>query len=92
VLNHDWIGTEHLMLGLIGEGSGMAAQVLESLEVPLEGARWLVEQTIGRGEQAPSGHQPDPDGPDQQAVTLRRETAAAVDMQEFETATGVARP
>jgi ATP-dependent Clp protease ATP-binding subunit ClpA len=54
-LNHDWIGTEHLMLGLIGEGSGMAAQVLESLEVPLEGARWLVEQTIGRGEQAPSG-------------------------------------
>jgi ATP-dependent Clp protease ATP-binding subunit ClpC len=200
-LNHDWIGTEHLMLGLIGEGSGMAAQVLESLEVPLEGARWLVEQTIGRGEQAPSGQlqftprarkvlelaaglshgydhvgswhillgllreddgvgaivlstlgadqyrvrlrtaqllhgdrsgeasgegsqpgarhtpgcsiirsriyvldrrlaavehrldvQPDPDGPDQQAVTLRRETAAAVDMQEFETATGVARP
>lgn len=54
-LNHDWIGTEHLMLGLIGEGSGMAAQVLESLEVPLEGTRWLVEQTIGRGEQAPSG-------------------------------------
>jgi hypothetical protein len=54
-LNHNWIGTEHLMLGLIGEGSGMAAQVLESLEISLEGARWLVEQTIGRGERPPSG-------------------------------------
>jgi hypothetical protein len=54
-LNHNWIGTEHLMLGLIGEGSGMAAQVLESLQISLEGARWLVEQTIGRGERPPSG-------------------------------------
>jgi hypothetical protein len=198
-LNHNWIGTEHLMLGLIGEGSSMAAQVLESLEVPLEGARWLVEQTVGRGEQAPSGQlqftprarkvlelasglshgyehvgswhillgllregdgvgaivlftlgadqyrvglrtaqllrgdrgneasgegsqpgarayarlldnplaridvldrrlaavehrldlQVDPDGLDQQAVAVRRETAATVDMQEFETATGL---
>jgi hypothetical protein len=198
-LNHNCIGTEHLMLGLIGESSSMAAQVLESLEVSLEGARWLVEQTVGRGEQAPSGQlqftpraikvlelasglyhghdhlgswhilrgllhegdgvgavvlsalgadqnrvnlrinqllhgdqggeasgegsqpgarayarlldnplaridvldrrlaavehrldlQADPDGLDQQAVTVRRETAATVDMQEFETATGL---
>lgn len=54
-LDHNWIGTEHLMLGLIGEGSGMAAQVLESLGISLEAARWLVEETIGRVEQAPSG-------------------------------------
>jgi ATP-dependent Clp protease ATP-binding subunit ClpC len=53
-LNHNWIGTEHLMLGLIGEGSGMAAQVLESLGINLEAARWLVEETIGRVELAPS--------------------------------------
>jgi len=54
-LNHNWIGTEHLMLALIGEGSGMAAQVLESLGIRLEAARWLVEMIIGRVEQAPSG-------------------------------------
>jgi hypothetical protein len=53
-LNHNWIGTEHLMLGLIGEGSGMAAQVLESLGISMEAARWLVEETMGRGERAPS--------------------------------------
>jgi len=54
-LNHNWIGTEHLMLALIGEDSGMAAQVLESLGISLEAARWLVEVIIGRVEQAPSG-------------------------------------
>jgi hypothetical protein len=53
-LNHNWIGTEHLMLGLIAEGSGVAAGVLGSLGISLEGARWLVEQTIGRIEQAPA--------------------------------------
>jgi ATP-dependent Clp protease ATP-binding subunit ClpA len=54
-LNHNWIGTEHLMLGLIGEDSGMAAQVLESLGISLAAARWLVEVIIGRVGQAPSG-------------------------------------
>ena len=54
-LNHSWIGTEHLMLALIGEGSGMAAQVLESLGISLETTRWLVEVIIGRVEQAPPG-------------------------------------
>ena len=54
-LNHSWIGTEHLMLALIGEGSGMAAQVLEWLGISLEATRWLVEVIIGRVEQAPSG-------------------------------------
>ena len=50
-LNHNWIGTEHLMLGLIGEDTGMAAQVLESLGISLAAARWLVEETMGRVEQ-----------------------------------------
>ena len=54
-LNHNWIGTEHLMLGLIAERSGVAAQVLESLGISLEAARWLVEETIGRVERPPSG-------------------------------------
>ena len=54
-LNHNWIGTVHLMLGLVGEDSGMAAQVLESLGISLEAARWLVEEIIGRGERPPSG-------------------------------------
>lgn len=54
-LNHGWIGTEHLMLALIGEDSGMAAQVLESLGISLDAARWLVEVIIGRVGQAPSG-------------------------------------
>jgi len=54
-LNHDWIGTEHLMLALIGEDTCMAAQVLESLAISPEAARWLVEEIIGRGERAPSG-------------------------------------
>jgi ATP-dependent Clp protease ATP-binding subunit ClpC len=54
-LNHSWIGTEHLMLALIGEDSGMAAQVLESLGISLEAARRLVEVIIGRVEQTPSG-------------------------------------
>ena len=57
-LNHNWIGTEHLMLGLIGEGSGLAAEVLASLGITLEAARGLVEEVLGRGEQAPSGDLP----------------------------------
>jgi ATP-dependent Clp protease ATP-binding subunit ClpC len=54
-LNHDWIGTEHLMLGVIGEDTGMAAQVLQSLAISPAAARWLVEEIIGQGERAPSG-------------------------------------
>lgn len=53
-LNHNWIGTEHLMLALIAERSGVAAQLLESLGISLESARWLVKDTLGRAEQAPS--------------------------------------
>jgi ATP-dependent Clp protease ATP-binding subunit ClpC len=57
-LNHDHVGTEHLLLGLIHEGSGLAAKVLESLGIGQEDARQRVEEIIGRGKQAPSGHIP----------------------------------
>ena len=58
LLNHNYIGTEHLLLGLIDEGEGVAAKVLESLEISLQDARAQVEEIIGHGGQAPSGHIP----------------------------------
>src|SRR3954469_23904766 len=57
-LNHNYIGTEHLLLGLIHEGEGVAATALESLGVSLEAVRAQVEEIIGQGQQAPSGHIP----------------------------------
>ncbi len=57
-LDHDWIGTEHVLLGLIHEGSGVAAKVLESLAISPDAVRQRVEELVGRGEQAPSGHIP----------------------------------
>ena len=58
LLNHNYIGTEHLLLGLVHEGGGVAAQALESLGISLEAVRQQVEQIIGRGQQAPRGHIP----------------------------------
>jgi hypothetical protein len=58
MLNHKYIGTEHLLLGLIHEGQGVAAKALESLGIRLEAVRQQVEEIIGQGEQAPSGHIP----------------------------------
>jgi ATP-dependent Clp protease ATP-binding subunit ClpA len=58
MLNHAHIGTEHLLLGLVHEGQGVAARVLEALEISLEAVRREVEATIGRGERPPSGHIP----------------------------------
>jgi ATP-dependent Clp protease ATP-binding subunit ClpA len=58
LLNHDYIGTEHLLLGLAHEGQGVAAKALESLGIRLEALRSQVEEAIGRGQQAPSGHIP----------------------------------
>jgi ATP-dependent Clp protease ATP-binding subunit ClpC len=58
MLNHNYIGTEHILLGLIHEGEGVAAKALESLGISLEGARQQVEEIIRRGQQAPSGHIP----------------------------------
>jgi ATP-dependent Clp protease ATP-binding subunit ClpC len=56
MLNHNYIGTEHILLGLIHEGEGVAARTLESLGISLEAVRQQVEEIIGQGQQAPSGH------------------------------------
>jgi ATP-dependent Clp protease ATP-binding subunit ClpA len=58
MLDHNYIGTEHILLGLIREGDGYAARTLESLGISLDAVRQQVEQIIGRGQQAPSGHVP----------------------------------
>ena len=56
--NHNYIGTEHILLGLIHEGEGVAAKALESLGISLEGVRGQVEELIGQGGSSPSGHIP----------------------------------
>ncbi len=58
LLNHNYIGTEHILLGLIHEGEGVAAKALESLNISLEAVRNQVEEIIGHGSTAPSGHIP----------------------------------
>ena len=58
LLNHNYIGTEHILLGLIHEGEGVAAKALESLGISLEAVRAQVEEIIGHGGTAPSGHIP----------------------------------
>src|SRR4030066_904759 len=58
MLNHNYIGTEHLLLGLIQEGEGVAAKALESMGISLEAVRSQVEEIIGRGSSAPTGHIP----------------------------------
>jgi ATP-dependent Clp protease ATP-binding subunit ClpC len=58
MLNHNYIGTEHILLGLIHEGEGVAAKALESLGISLEGVRQQVEEIIGQGQTPPTGHIP----------------------------------
>ncbi|MCT1563575.1 ATP-dependent Clp protease ATP-binding subunit [Corynebacterium glucuronolyticum] len=58
MLNHNYIGTEHILLGLIHEGEGVAAKALESMGISLEDVRKEVEELIGPGSQPPSGHIP----------------------------------
>jgi len=58
LLNHNYIGTEHILLGLIHEGEGVAAKALESLGISLEAVRNQVEEIIGQGGTSPSGHIP----------------------------------
>ena len=58
LLNHNYIGTEHILLGLIHEGEGVAAKGLESLGISLEAVRSQVEEIIGQGGSSPSGHIP----------------------------------
>jgi ATP-dependent Clp protease ATP-binding subunit ClpA len=57
-LDHNYIGTEHILLGLLGEGEGVAAHALAASGVTLEAARSRVEQEVGRGDSTPSGHIP----------------------------------
>jgi ATP-dependent Clp protease ATP-binding subunit ClpA len=58
MLNHNYIGTEHILLGLSREGEGLAAEALESLGISLDAVRQQVEEIIGQGQQVPSGHIP----------------------------------
>lgn len=58
MLNHNYIGTEHILLGLIHEGEGVAAKALESMGISLEDVRREVEEIIGQGSQPHTGHIP----------------------------------
>jgi ATP-dependent Clp protease ATP-binding subunit ClpC len=58
LLNHNYIGTEHLLLGLIREDEGIAARALQRLDVSLEAVRSRVQEIIGVGASAQSGHIP----------------------------------
>jgi ATP-dependent Clp protease ATP-binding subunit ClpC len=57
-LDHGYIGTEHILLGLLREGEGVGARALESLGISLDAVRQQVEEIIGRGQQTPSGNIP----------------------------------
>jgi ATP-dependent Clp protease ATP-binding subunit ClpC len=57
-LNHNYIGTEHLLLGLLAEGEGVAAKALESFDISLEAGRAQVQERIGQGSSGPTGHIP----------------------------------
>lgn len=57
-LHHNYIGTEHLLLGLLKEDQNVAAEVLKQHKVSLEAARAEVEKLIGRGQDLPTGHIP----------------------------------
>jgi ATP-dependent Clp protease ATP-binding subunit ClpA len=57
-LDHNWIGTEHILIGLLRAGEGVAAEALESLGISLDAVRQQVEEIIGRGQEVPSGHIP----------------------------------
>ena len=67
LLNHNYIGTEHIVLGLIHEGEGVAAKALESLGISLEAVRAQVEEIIGQGKMRPDRahplHPPGQEGP-----------------------------
>jgi hypothetical protein len=58
MLNHNYIGTEHILLGLVHESEGVAARALGSMDISLEAVRLQVEQIIGEGQAAPTGHIP----------------------------------
>jgi ATP-dependent Clp protease ATP-binding subunit ClpC len=57
-LRHEYMGTEHVLLGLLAEGEGIAGQTLQRAGITLDAARAEIEKIIGRGEAAPRGHVP----------------------------------
>jgi ATP-dependent Clp protease ATP-binding subunit ClpC len=58
MLRHSYVGTEHILLGLIRDGEGVAAAALESLGISLAAARQQVQEITGRGQEDPAGHIP----------------------------------
>ena len=58
MLSHNYIGTEHILLGLMHEGEGVAALTLDSLGIELGNVRAYIEREVGQGDKAPSGHIP----------------------------------
>src|SRR4029450_8304032 len=58
MLNHNYIGTEHILLGLVRERDGVAGKALVSLDISLEAVRQQVEEIIGQGQAVPRGHIP----------------------------------
>ena len=58
MLNHNYIGTEHILLGLLREDEGVAAKALTTLDVSLEAVRRDVGEIVGRGQEVPRGHIP----------------------------------
>ena len=63
ILNHNYIGTEHILLGLLREDEGVAAQALKALDISLETVRQQVEEIIGQGQRPPPGTSRSPRGP-----------------------------
>ncbi len=58
LLKHNYIGTEHILLGLVRESEGIAAKALQALGIGLEAVREQVQEIIGTGQHAPSGDHP----------------------------------
>src|ERR1700752_4333248 len=58
MLSHNYIGTEHILLGLIHEGEGVAAKALESMNISLDAVPEPVQDAIGQGQAAPTVHTP----------------------------------
>jgi ATP-dependent Clp protease ATP-binding subunit ClpC len=58
LLKHNYIGTEHILLGLARESDGLAAKALDALGIELEAVREQVVELTGRGQKSPSGHIP----------------------------------
>ncbi len=58
LLNHNYIGTEHILLGIARDDEGIAVEALDALDLRLAAIRRQVEQIIGRGAMPPSGHIP----------------------------------